>query len=288
MSETSPHHVRKKLINSKDCYVTSVGKQDMATLGHAADVEDGKGTVLRLIFGATAQMPLRAITYVDSALRIAQLIPHQQLQIIHANELGTRVNPIDREVAERQSRALAGLVRFHVAGSFPGMADSLLHATDTPLCIDAFTEAAEEVVRTSPEISAKLAKKGSKHGGDAIVYASAHSAYQDTDLLELNPVLGGSPDQVTADRIISIGCDQERLFYGIRMLMRQALPQEIELVDTAQIFTSHSVPPYFVARSGEQLLESALLHGVNAALEQDRAAKNDLNHFKAVLGGQNG
>ena len=288
MSETSPHHVRKKLIKQKDTYIESVGKQDMATLGHAYDVEDGKGTVLRMIFGATAAMPLRAVTYIDSALRIAKQIPHEQLQIVHANSLGTQVNPIERRDATRQARALAGLVRFHVAACHPEMEGRVLHAEDSPLELELFTAAAEKVLAENPALAMPLTEKGGKHGGDAVVYASAHSAYQDTDLLELEPLLDDAPSQVNAERIISIGCDQERLFYGVRMLMRGALPPVVPLVETAQIFTKHIVPPYFVARNGEQLLEDALMNGVDMALANDSAALRDLEHFQMNLGENNG
>jgi hypothetical protein len=283
MSETSPHFVRKKLLKQTDCYVESVGKQDITALGQAMDVIEGKGTVLRLVFGATAAMPLRAITYADSALRIASVIPHEQLQIVHANTLGSRLNAVDRQDARNQAELLAAIVRFHSA-RFGDIADKVLHAEDTDLDIEVFTACAQEVLEVSDVLSMPLLRKGSKHGGDAVTYASAHAAYQDTDMLNLSPLFNDSPAQVRADRIISIGCDQERLFYGVRMLMRHALQDQVELVDTAQIFTKHSVPPYFVARGGEQLLSHALEQGVNPSFNTDPAARRDINHFNRVIG----
>ncbi len=279
--KTSPHYVRKRLIASSEAYVESVGKTDIDTLGYAVDSPDGKGNIVRLILGATTHMPLRALTYVDSAVRIAQLLPCEQLQIIHANKLGSRVNGINPDEARRQAELLALATRNHVQKIAPDIAERLLHAEDTPLDLSPFLPLSEAALAYGP-IGEKLLQKGAKHGGDAVVYAAAHCAFQDTDQLELSALMADSPDQVQAERIISVGCEQERTFYAARMAMRQ-LAVSIDLVPTAQIFTKHISPPYFMARGGEQGLEHALIHGMDMSLAGDISTVRDLTHLQTLM-----
>lgn len=284
--KSSPHFLRNKLLKHKAAYVESVGKLDMDTFSDVRDAPDGRGTVLRLILGATATMPLRSITYIDAALRCAQVVPFEQLQIVHANQLGHEVNGVPREEAIRQSTLLAGLARLHMNASMPGMADRVLHATDKPIDLQSFAGLAHTVFRHSFAIASTLSNKGAKHGGNSEVYTAAHFAFQDTDALELSPLLSDSPTQVRAERIVSIGCLQERPFYLARMSMR-GLCAPSDMVPSAQIFTRHVSPPYFVARHGEPLLEDALQKGFCLSEVGDPAAVRDLEHFTKVVSQEN-
>ncbi len=277
---TSPHHVRRQLLRSPEAYVESVGKEDIAALGRAADAPDGKGTVLRLILGATANMPLRALSYVDCATRIARLIPCEQVQLIHANNLGNKVNGVDLELARKQAELLAAVSKLHIQACLPDVAAKVLHAEDTPVELEEITTCAGLALANS-DIGFQLQKKGTKHGGDAVIYAAAHTKFQDTDHLVLNPLVSG-PVQARAERIISIGCQQERTFYAARIAIRPLLAAET-LVDTAQIFTRHLTPPYFEALGGEQSLESALLHGVDLNMARDLSTQRDLLHLHNLV-----
>lgn len=284
--QTSPHHVRRTLLKNKHLNIESVGKTDMATLSAVADAPNGEGTVLRLIMGATRAMPARALSYIDTALRVAEELPCQQLQIVHANTLGERVNGIDAEQSEAMTRRLAVIGKAHMAKFFPNLVDRVLHAQDSPLDLAAFERASRVVFASQPVIAEALIGKGAKHGGDAVTYVSAHSAFQDTDRLELRSLVKGMPDQVQAKRIVSIGCQQERMFYAARMAMRPYLAGE-DLVDTAQLFTGHYTPPYFVARGGEQLMDDVVQNGVDMAQFTDRSAHKDMTRFTNTLQGVN-
>lgn len=283
-TKTSPYHVRRTLLKDKTLNIESVGKADMATLSDVVDVPDGAGTVLRLIMGATRAMPARALSYVDTALRVAETLPCAQLQIVHANTLGERVNGIDRARSRDMTARLAELTRLHAAAFFPSVVDKVLHAEDTPFDLTAFQRASEIVFASQPAIAEPLLGKGAKHGGDAVAYASAHSVFQDTDRLELRPLMSGMPDQVSAERIVSIGCQQERVFYAARMAMRPLLIGE-DLVNTAQLFTGHHTPPYFVARGGEQLMDDMIANGLDMEQFADRSARRDMEQFTTNLGG---
>lgn len=281
-TKSSPHFLRNKLLKHKPAYVESVGKLDIDTFSDVRDTPEGKGTVLRLILGATATMPLRAITYIDAAIRCAQVVPFEQLQIVHANELGHEVNGVPRAEAICQSTLLAELARFHIATSMPGIADRILHATDRSIDLQPFASLARMVFSQNFAIASTLSNKGEKHGGNSEVYTAAHFAFQDTDTLELSPLLPDSPNQVQAERIVSIGCLQERPFYLARMSMRRLCAPR-DMVPSAQIFTRHASPPYFVARYGEPLLEDALRTGFQASDVGDPAAARDLEHFARTI-----
>lgn len=280
---SSPHFLRNKLIKNKEAYVESVGKLDLETLSEVRDAQDGKGTVLRLIMGATQTMPLRALTYVDAALRCAQAMPFEQLQIIHANEIGHVVNAVPREEAAQQAVLLAHVARMHIRAVAPDLSGKVLHASDTPLDLGSCISLARMVFNTNPELAQLLNSKGEKHGGNSEQYTAAHFAFQDTDQMVLDPLFPSeAPMQAKAERIVSIGCLQERPFYLARMAMRE-LCCSSGLVASAQIFTKHASPPYFVARHGEPLLEDALRDGFSMEGVGDAAAARDLQHFVSTI-----
>ncbi len=274
------HETRRELLADPAAYVESVGKDDILALGEAANSPRGTGTVLRLILGASECIPLRALTYVDSALRIAGHIPHEQIQIVHANRLGATINNVNLAQCQKQTVALGGMVRAHIGRHHPELEHRVLHAEDTPMELEHFAEIADQALRQNPHITQKLLAKGAKHGGNPARYASAHFAFQDTDTLVLEPLHNQGPAQACAERIVSIGCQQERTFYLARMAMRSAaFDYEMPLISTAQVFTKHLTPPYFVARGGEPLLGEADFSSLQLDAVGDPGARRDLVHF---------
>ncbi len=278
--QTSPYFIRNKLLKNKEAYVESVGKADIGTLSDVADAPDGKGTVLRLILGATICMPFRALTYAQAAIRCAKLMPFEQLQIIHANEVGQIVNGIPLSLTHEESGLFAQETKRHIRRTSPELEDKILHASDvySEPTFGSIGDTVEQVFGDNPELGAILSRKGEKHGGDSIAYAAAHVVFQDTDRLELSPLLANSVDQVKAERIVSIGCLQERNFYLARMAVRELVDLPDQL-NTAQIFTRHVSPPYFRARGGEPSLREACASGFTLTEVSDLAAARDLRHF---------
>lgn len=258
----------KELIHDIPAYIESAGKIDIDTLGHT----EQSRTVLRLILGATATMPHRAISYVDSALRTAQHFPDSQLQIIHANTLGVKINRLDPETVHLRAIQLGEHIVSRLELFDPELAKRTIHAVDTPANTEQFHDLATEALGKNERLRQKMMVKGKEHGGNATRYIAGHYAFQDTNILELDVLTG--PDQMTdSDRIISIGCQQERNFYAARMGMQMLRAPDVA---TAQIFTKHLTPPYFLARDGEPLLgEFTSLDEVN-----DTVARRDLAHFQ--------
>lgn len=227
--------------------------------------------------GATAIMPYRALSYIRSALVVTEKFPDSQLQIVHANHVGNKVNGVDLAVANEQAHDLAEAAQRHIQNQFPHLRDRVLHAIDLPMYTDGYVDYFAELLQLHPELGKIFKQKSKTHSGDALRYLSAHVAYQDTDDVELAGLLRHSPDQIRPAYVISIGSAQERLFYKARMLAQDDV---IPTVSTAQLFTQHSTPPYYVARGGEPSLhEGARLETIDFV--DDIAARRDIAHFLA-------
>lgn len=280
MNSTEQEHnrrlnqIKRQLVADPDAYVESVGGIDARNLVDVVYRPKIGATVLRLIMGASTHIPERGLSYVDSALRVAKHIPITQIQIVHANHLGNKVNGVDLMQSNREAFNLGHKIDRHLR-KFPELEGRVLHAVDTPHDTDKYVDTVVAALKTEPELDAKLREKGSKHGGDAFRYSAAHYAFQDTDELELAAVKAGGPDQVAADTIVSIGCQQERPFYRARMAMQVLVPPEVR---TAQIFTKHVTPPYYLAAEGDtvQLTRSW------EAIETNPTALRDMDHFLTV------
>ncbi len=274
---TRTNEIRRMITSNEKAYVESVGKEDAHNLPSIVDSPEDGTTALRLVMGATESMPFRALSYVDSLLRVAQLVPADQIQIIHANHLGNRVNGVDLDRSREQALLLAAEVEAHLA-NFPDLEARVLHAVDTEMDTDRYVDLVQTAFDRDTEIATKLLAKGSKHGGDSVRYVAAHYAFQDTDDLVLDALSQIAPDQVSADRIVSVGCGQERTFYRARMGMRAVLQADIV---TAQLFTRHVTPPYYTSKGGEpSLAEGVTLETLDSV--GDLSARRDIAHFLIV------
>lgn len=282
-SQTRPlaHQLRKQLITNPDLYVESVGKTDMETFNEVMEAPDGRGTVIRLVMGATVQMPIRAITYVDTALRLAEVIPCEQVQVIHANTVGDAINGTDKKQSHREAFDLDVLAFCHAYKTFPSVAEKLVLAEDKSFDILPYASVTERALIGDPALANTLTEKGRAHGTNALHYAAAHFAVHDTTALCLDTTIDDCPEPVMPERIVSIGCKPERLFYRARMATR-SLYDGPDMVPTAQVFTNHTLPPYIMARGGEQSYANALLgDGIDPAQCTDPAAARDMQHFLA-------
>lgn len=245
--------------------------------------ETGAGTVLRVFFGATTEMPLRGLSYVTAATQIARHVPHEQLQVVFTNRLGEEVNGVDREAAVRQAMLIRGLGRSFIEGHHPDMADKIMFGEDVPdEMIQAIRPGVNEVISNDPRLLNELSGKDSKHGSDYETYAAAHVVYQDTDVMSPTGLTDHEPVAVTPERIVSIGCQLEHPFYRLRAQVREAL-RDLSYVPAAQVFTKHVLAPYYSARGGEQSLEDAMNMGVNNNRYTDPAARRDIAYLLTVM-----
>lgn len=271
--------LQKRLVADPMAYTESVGRRDKKMTAEVLSNESGEGTVLRLFFGATACMPLRGLSYVAAAQAIAEHIPHEQLQVIFANSLGQTTNGLGIETSRSQAMLVRDSMRRKMEVQGSDSAERIVFAEDHELdSIDAITPDISNLIVADQSLHEKLHAKGLKRGSDHVRYGAAHVTHQETNLLEPQALSNNEPAVVTAQRIISIGCQQEHVFYALRHLARQALT-DLPLVPTAQIFTRHVLPPYFMARGGEQSLSDALEHGIDMMQMQDSSARRDVAYL---------
>ncbi len=274
---TSPHRMKRVLIKDELAYVETIGKQDIENMTEVLAHPDGNNTVVRSFFGATENMSIRALSYVVSAARVSQLVPCEQLQIISVNNLGAEINGVSQTKAHSSTEILSDVGMRLLRAAMPDVAEKTIFAEDSPT--QAVTETrplAELAIRQDPELGQNLQKKGNKHGSDFVSYGAAHAVFQDTALLE--PVSLSDTEAVTPERIITVGCQQERTFYRLRMALRQLLQPDL-LIPSVQVFTKHVSPPYLHGRDREQSMAEALYYGVINFDEFSGAAKRDMEHF---------
>lgn len=273
----SPRVMRKQLIRDDTAYVESLGgNQD--NLGEMLRHTDGEGTVVRLFFGASRKLPFRALSYVASAARVAQMLPAEQVQVICTSAVGERVNGIPADEAADQFKGIARFGNHILQHTMPDMLERTIFAHDiaTP-ATEELEPLVEQALLDDPVLRQILSNKGAKHNGDFVAYGAAHVAYQDTGRLELD-----SPDQVSAKRIISVGGQSERPFFALRQAVRGLMPED-DLAPALQVFTRHVSPPYYPARGGEPLLDDVIARRELVFSAPDPAARRDLQHLSAFM-----
>jgi len=227
-------------------------------------------------------MPLRSLSYVASAARLAQLVPAEQVQIVCTSSVGEQVNGISADESAEQFGMLARFGSHMLEKAMPDTYERTIFAHDTPTAaVETVRPLVDQVLAADHRLNKTLRDKSQKHGSDFATYGAAHVVYQDTGRLELAEI--GSTPAIDAQRIVTIGCQQERTFYGLRIGVRQLLHPE-DLVPSVQVFTQHISPPYYTARGGEPLLEEAVRSRQLIFSAPDRAANRDLQHLGATLG----
>lgn len=284
MNKLQPAFMMRKSIGSdKQGYLDTLDKSTVAGLQTIIDSGQDQPSVMRLFFGSTTEMPVRAITYVLSAIRAAKLLPISQLQIIGTPCLGNRVNGVPISESIEQFKKMAALSRHILSKTDAGVLDSTIFAIDDPTNnTKQFEHAVAEVLESSPEMRNIIMQKGHKRGADAVAYTAAHIAFQETGLLKLEQILDG-PETIEPTSIISVGAQSERPFFAVRSLVRPLIVDEIDLLPSVQVFTKHVVPPYFMARGGEQSLDDAISTRQINTEPTDVAARRDMRHFADFL-----
>lgn len=275
-----------------EAYIEAMGGEDFGNITKIAmrtavlEPQDPE-TVIRVVYGGTNQMPLRALTgmlsalvYMDNLKNTGVVVP--QFQMIFADHISSSANShIAFENATRESTSFAEMARRYIETFFPGLADNVLMLRDTPVASGTVLgEALSEVSSiTDKVISDKtrqaLANKGNGNG-TSIYYGSAHLLVHDVALPgAFVPVNEGQPAIADPKAIISIGGRQERFFYRFRHEIKPYLPKKYHQVLTFQFFTRHQVPPYYMASDGDLSISDSL--GVS---ETGPAARYDLDYLR--------
>jgi hypothetical protein len=209
--------------------------------------------VLRVVYGASTTVPLRALSYVLPALRMASRLtaaghraPH--LQIVLAGPLGCWVNGLPKPTVTAETNLLArclGRLLSHLAPGHYGVYGTL-PSPDVVTALD-------DLVRTLPparraDIVERLGGKGGATADEqTLLYAAAHVLVHDRAAVPLT-LRQGTPVPENA-RVIDVGSLQERHFHDVRHLFTTG--QTGNTGPGALVLSRHSVPPYTMARGGD-------------------------------------
>lgn len=240
---------------------------------------------LRVVFGASVRMPLRALSYVLPAVLMAERVQAvtgrlPYLQVLYVGELGARINALPAAVVAEEGRLLAEhlcrvLDRGPMAGHYGLFADLPLPAGEDPI-EDTIARLGEE---PREEIARRLqGKGGSLSDRQTLAYAAAHVLLHDLGRLPLRRIGGTTPSDAEAVGVIDIGGVQERHFHRVRAIFAEALGHA---GPGPLVLTRHSVPPYTMSRVGDVGLRD-FLDGVpydEAALPA--AVRHDLHLLRA-------
>ncbi|MFJ9580738.1 hypothetical protein ACIRQF_30660 [Streptomyces sp. NPDC101191] len=269
-------------------YLHGLPAQGVRPLLQAVDKAVRTPLVLRVVYGASTQVPLRALSYVLPAVLMSTRLSASgcsapYLQVVLAASLGCRINALaERDVSEETAvlaksldRMLAVLTpgRYGIYSTPPNTDDVLaaLHQLVTAL-----TPAQRERVLD------RLAGKGGATADEQTLrYAAAHVLVHDRAAVPLALSKGEpAPENAT---VIDIGSLQERHFYDVRHLFASGPAGGAE--PGALVLSRHSVPPYTMARGGDIGLREFLAGRSTENRAVAPAARHDLRLLTAEVPG---
>lgn len=268
-----------KQCHEKPRMLAEIARDDIAQLlkaGVRMGTIDSNGKIslesvaVRTVFGATENMPVRAVSYLLPALHLLESLRRSrkfstlpQIQYISMGESGSRINNFDREKVYRQAGLLAGVGMQYVQRFYPDLADLVTFASDTMFLDN------PEVINYKTQFEGISVPLGSNSREGSAEYTLLHSLVHDMRYTEEPFVpLIGSLLRDQPDLVINIGGQTEKLFYGARRMYLDTAKQEgveVPTVPSVQLFTTNRMPPYMsIVADGDRLgdihLDDALVH----------------------------
>ena len=259
-------------------YVQGLPRHGAAALLRAAGEAVRAPLVLRTVYGASTTVPLRALSYVLPAVRMATRLtgaglPAPYLQIVLAGSLGCRVNGLSGAAVAEETTLLARCLDLLLSPLVPGrfgLYDTLPEA--------GVVAALDDLVRTlTPARRARVLERlGGKGGATAdeqtLRYAAAHVLVHDRAAVPLTLRRGTAiPAHAT---VIDVGGLQERHFHAVRHLFAAGASGAAD--PGALVLSRHSVPPYTMARGGDVGLREFLEGGSPRGGPLASAVRHDL------------
>jgi hypothetical protein len=250
--------------------------------------------VLRVVFGASVRVPLRALTYVLPAVAMAERIhavsgTWPYVQAVYLGRLGAHINGLPHHEVQAEGRLLAGqldslLGTVYSHGRHGVYADHRLLPGDGRLrsVVAGLDQPGRQQILTRLR-----GKGGSLSDRQTLEYAAAHVLVHDTqDGIGTSLVAGEpAPDQQV---VIDLGGLQERHFYAVRRIFAQQAGRpdggaEPASVPGPLVLTRHSVPPYTMSRGGDFALRDFLAGTVPDLRKLPSAVRYDLGLLPASL-----
>lgn len=289
--------VADSLVGRGNRYIKGIGTDGLDTIPQiainiAGEGADKTGTVFRMVYGATSEMPARALSYplpvleMMSAMHDCQKdMDPPQLQIIFANNTSAQRNGISPTDAHDQAMLFSETARNYIAGFYPEVADRVVFLEDTP-------ETAEhpeimllaERLRGNSAITEGLQRRGRVDDiQTSLEYGGAHLLFHDLAVPDMfTPIFANQGTMVEPQTIINVGGHQEIFFYGVRQELRAALVDSYDFVPTAQFITRHHVPPYTLSQ-GERLTLDGFLRADSVDIDSlPQAAGYDMRYLRDI------
>ncbi|MFI0513087.1 hypothetical protein ACH3Y9_23735 [Streptomyces sp. WSLK1-5] len=279
------NRLRPRLLNAlvgpearRSGYIQGLPRHGAAPLLRSASEAVRAPLVLRVVYGASTTIPLRALSYVLPAVRMAGRLteaghraPH--LQIVLAGSLGCWVNGLSRPAVAEETTLLTRCLGLLLSSLVPGRFGiyGTLPSRDVVTALD-------DLVRTlTPARRARVLERlGGKGGATAdeqtLRYAAAHVLVHDRAAIPLTLCLG-SPVPENAV-VIDVGGLQERHFHDVRRLFASGPAGGTG--PGALVLSRHSVPPYTMARGGDVGLREYLADGSPQSRTLASAVRHDL------------
>ncbi|MDO8571786.1 MAG: hypothetical protein Q7R79_03850 [bacterium] len=277
---------------TKPRMIAEIARDDMTKLFQAGvrlGRFDGNGkislesVVVRTVFGATEQMPVRAISYLLPALHLLEslrrsgkfsLLP--QIQYVIMGNSGSRINGLNEKEVLRQSTLFAEVGMRYMEHTYPDLVDQITFAYDSGFL--EHPEVAEyrtRLQRASGEIKhhemyqSAIGKIEARFGASGAEYALLHALVHDA-LYKKEPFLPirGSNRFVNQPNVmINIGGQNEKIFYSARKIYLETVRNnniDIPILPSIQLFTTHKVPPYMsIKEENDRLGDIHLADAIN-------------------------
>ncbi len=282
-----------------ESYVAGLGGLDYQNLPDlaaqiAAGNENSSKMTIRVVYGATEEMPLRALSYILPPLIFMgsmkkEGITPPQLQIIFANNISSRLDLLDLNKTQVQVQIFSSIAKDYIATFFPKLVESTVFLEDKPL--EKGSVFRNELLRVASvlrndlgeDVKEELLLKGKNNGAFRTYpfYGAAHLLIHDADIKgSLMPIFTDQPVSVSPDTIISFGGYQEQVFYKLRHALKPNLNSSYRDTKTLQYFTKHRVPPYYMARGGDVSLADTLMGKEESEIAV--AAQHDIYYLQKV------
>ncbi len=251
----------------KSSYIREVGQKDFGNffpVAIALSLDDE--VAIRVVHGATTEMPLRSLTSMIPALVIMESLAKAgvkvpQLQMISAHHISADLNDIDFNAARKEAEKFAISGRRFLQDLFPQVEGNVTFLEDRPISEtgDVLGELVESLDSNIPtDVKEQLMQKGLANGGGSnhMHYASAHVLVHDLRIPDLmRPLNSDQPRPVDYSHLINIGNVQERFFYNLRKALMNAGIGDYPTVTGIQYITRHSTPPYYMDLKGDVRLD---------------------------------
>lgn len=266
-----------QITQPSDAYIDGIDCEGLALLPDIVQSAD-RNNIFRTVFGATEQMPLRALSYLIPSIKIAEkllatnhigpIVPKPDrsiaLEFLFMNEASSQINGKDAKKCRQSSDLFSHIARAYIDKFHPTVSNIVSFVTDDGfshklLSHQSYDRVANKVEESLDEQTREAIVRMSRNRStrtDAFRYATLHAFVHDG-------FVEGALDknhQPNCTILTSFGAAPEKLFYAVRKATLPYIGSEFRFtpVPTVQFITKHTVPPYILMEPHDILLEQAL------------------------------